>query len=41
MTLQPLGRLEYPGPVSEEVTPLGDGNWLTREGGQLRHWALA
>ncbi|AZS69968.1 hypothetical protein DDE74_02485 [Streptomyces lydicus] len=41
VTLQPLGRLQYPGSVSKEVTPLGDGTWLTREGGQLRHWVLA
>lgn len=40
-TLQPLGRLHYPPPVSEDVTPLGDGTWLTRHHGQLRHWALA
>ncbi|WP_219819192.1 hypothetical protein [Streptomyces lydicamycinicus] len=39
-TLQPLGRLRYPVPVSEDVTPLGDGAWLTRHGGQLHHWAL-
>ncbi|WP_262370911.1 hypothetical protein [Streptomyces sp. WAC01526] len=41
MTLQPLGRLRYPGSVSKDVTPLGDGTWLTRDGGQLHHWALA
>ncbi len=40
-TLQPLGRLRYPAPVSEDVIPLGDGTWLTRHGGQLHHWALA
>ncbi|MYT18171.1 hypothetical protein YWIDRAFT_07844 [Streptomyces sp. SceaMP-e96] len=40
-TLQPLGRLQYPASVSRDVTPLGDGTWLTRDGGQLRHWALA
>ncbi|MGA5267444.1 hypothetical protein [Streptomyces lydicamycinicus] len=39
-TLQPLGRLRYPVPVSEDVTPLGDGAWLTRHGEQLHHWAL-
>ncbi|MFC9228963.1 hypothetical protein ACFTZI_08360 [Streptomyces decoyicus] len=41
VTLQPPGRMRYPGSVSEEVTPLGDGTWLTRQGGRLHHWALA
>ena len=40
-TLQPLGRLHYPAPVGMDVTPLGDGTWLTRHDGQLHHWALA
>ncbi|MER6840378.1 hypothetical protein [Streptomyces platensis] len=40
-TLQPLGRLHYPAPVGMDVIPLGDGTWLTRHDGQLRHWALA
>ncbi|MFJ9648583.1 hypothetical protein ACWEPM_36465 [Streptomyces sp. NPDC004244] len=39
-TLRPLGRLGYPVPVGEDVTPLGDGTWLTRDGDQLHHWAL-
>lgn len=40
VTLHPLGRLRYPVPVGGDVTPLGDGTWLTRDGGRLHHWAL-
>ncbi|MFJ3160457.1 hypothetical protein [Streptomyces kanasensis] len=39
-TLRPLGRLRYPCPVDDTVTPLGDGTWLTRDGDRLRHWRL-
>ncbi|GAA4929562.1 hypothetical protein ACFPM3_24720 [Streptomyces coeruleoprunus] len=39
-TLRPLGRLRYPRPVSQEVTALGDGTWLTRDGDVLHHWGL-
>ncbi|MFK0257933.1 hypothetical protein [Streptomyces sp. NPDC090445] len=36
----PLGRLDYPGPVGEEVTVLGDGTWLTHDGDRLHRWSL-
>lgn len=39
-TLHPLGRLRYPVPVGTDVTTLGDGSWLTRDGTRLHHWAL-
>ncbi|MGW1491000.1 hypothetical protein [Streptomyces sp. NPDC002402] len=39
-TLRPLGRLRYPVAVGGDVTPLGDGSWLTRDRERLHHWAL-
>ncbi|AWT47156.1 hypothetical protein DMT42_36175 [Streptomyces actuosus] len=39
-TLRPLGRVNYPVPVGEDVTALGDGTWLTRDGDRLHRWAL-
>ncbi|MEU2393398.1 hypothetical protein [Streptomyces sp. NPDC007369] len=39
-TLRPLGRLDYPAPAGEDVTALGDGTWLTRDGDRLHHWKL-
>lgn len=39
-TLRPLGRLNYPVPVGEDVTALGDGTWLTRDGDRLHRWGL-
>ncbi|MFI8362093.1 hypothetical protein ACIGD1_18210 [Streptomyces sp. NPDC085612] len=39
--LRPRGRLDYPVPAGEEVTPLGDGTWLTRDGDLLHRWSLA
>jgi hypothetical protein len=39
-TLRPLGRLNYPAPVDEDVTVLGDGTWLTHDGERLHRWAL-
>jgi hypothetical protein len=40
VTLRPLGRVRYPVPVGTDVTTLGDGSWLTRNGARLHHWAL-
>ncbi|MFJ3727353.1 hypothetical protein ACIPYQ_32975 [Streptomyces sp. NPDC090045] len=39
-TLRPLGRLDYPAPVGEDVTALGDGTWLTHDGERLHRWSL-
>ncbi|MFF7176923.1 hypothetical protein [Streptomyces sp. NPDC008121] len=39
-TLRPLGRLDYPLPVGQDITVLGDGTWLTRDGERLHRWAL-
>ncbi|MEU7729289.1 hypothetical protein AB0B78_29240 [Streptomyces sp. NPDC040724] len=39
-TLRPLGRLDYPAPVGEDVTALGDGTWLTHDGEWLHRWSL-
>lgn len=40
-TLRPLGRLDYPAPVGEDITVLGDGTWLTRGGDdRLHRWRL-
>ncbi|WP_406001833.1 hypothetical protein [Streptomyces sp. NBC_00829] len=39
-TLRPLGRLRYPVAVGGDVTPLGDGSWLTRDRERLHHWTL-
>ncbi|GAB2575994.1 hypothetical protein GCM10027168_06210 [Streptomyces capparidis] len=39
-TLHPLGRLRYPVPTTNPVTALGDGTWLTRDGGVLRRWGV-
>ncbi|WP_405942973.1 hypothetical protein [Streptomyces sp. NBC_00207] len=39
-TLRPLGRLDYPAPVGEDVTVLGDGTWLTHDGERLHRWSL-
>jgi hypothetical protein len=40
-TLEPLGELAYPAPVTSAPVPLGDGTWLTVDNGQLRRWSLA
>ncbi|MCC0100126.1 hypothetical protein K7B10_36155 [Streptomyces flavotricini] len=40
-TLRPIGRLDYPVPVGEEVTALDDGTWLTQDGDRLHRWGLA
>ncbi|MFF4099033.1 hypothetical protein [Streptomyces sp. NPDC001903] len=39
-TLRPLGRLDYPEPVGEDVTVLQDGTWLTHDGDRLHRWRL-
>jgi hypothetical protein len=40
-SLRPLGRLAYPAAVGRDVTVLGDGTWLTEDGGgHLHRWAL-
>jgi hypothetical protein len=39
-TLLPLGRVRYPVAVGGDVTPLGDGTWLTRDRSRLHRWAL-
>ncbi|MFF5448771.1 hypothetical protein [Streptomyces sp. NPDC012888] len=38
-TLRSVGRLDYPVPVGEDVTALGDGTWLTRDGDRLHRWS--
>lgn len=40
VTLRPRGRLRYPVAVGGDVTPLGDGTWLTRDRTRLHRWAL-
>ncbi|MEU6312162.1 hypothetical protein [Streptomyces sp. NPDC047014] len=39
--LRPLGRLDYPRAVGPDVTPLGDGTWLTEDDGLLHRWSPA
>ncbi|KOU24139.1 hypothetical protein ADK52_14455 [Streptomyces sp. WM6372] len=39
-SLRPLGRLDYPAPVGEDVTVLRDGTWLTHDGDRLHRWGL-
>ncbi|MER7110321.1 hypothetical protein [Streptomyces sp. NPDC000229] len=41
VSLRPLGRLRYPRPVTDTVVALGDGTWLTHDGGRLHRWRRA
>lgn len=40
-TLQPVAELAYPGTASCDPLALGDGTWLTADGGVVRRWRVA